>query len=161
VVREGRVSVGDEVARRGLALGVVFHVEGDGPAGLGAASHVVELKPHQGLHQGALAVRLVAHHQNRRRVERRLQVLGQRVKLIVGFVEAPLPLLLLLFLRQLHLPLPLHFQITLPSSSSASHFPTTLPSTASSSNSHLPSYPLFKFPTGRKRSHDVIRCVTN
>lgn len=46
LVREGGVGVGDEVAERGVAMWVVFHVEGDGPAGLGAAAHVVELKAH-------------------------------------------------------------------------------------------------------------------
>jgi len=121
VVRERGVGIGDEVAGRGLALGVVFHVEGYGPAGLGAAANVVELKAHEGLHQGALAVRLVAHHQNRGGVEGSLQVLGQRVQLIVGFVQAPLPLLLFFLLRQL----PLHFQITLPSSASL-HTPNAL-----------------------------------
>lgn len=120
MVRERRVGVGDEVAGRGLALGVVFHVESDGPAGFGAAAHVVELKAHEGLHQGALAIGLVAHDQNRRRVEGRVQVLGQRVELVVGFVEAPLALVLFL-LR--------HLQITpLPSSSASVHTPTSVSS---------------------------------
>lgn len=49
MVGKRRVGVGDEVAGRGLALRVVFHVEGDGAAGFGAAADVVELEAHQGL----------------------------------------------------------------------------------------------------------------
>jgi hypothetical protein len=40
-----------EIAPRLHALGVVFHVECDGPPGLGAATDVVELEPHQRLNE--------------------------------------------------------------------------------------------------------------
>ena len=33
------------------AARVILHVQGDGAPGLGAPSHMVELKPHEGLHQ--------------------------------------------------------------------------------------------------------------
>lgn len=84
------VGVGDEAAERVLAGGVELHVEGDGAAGLGPAADVVELEAHEGLHQGALAVGLVAHHQHRRGVERRVELLGQPVKLVVRLVQARL-----------------------------------------------------------------------
>lgn len=73
---KGGVGIGDEVAERGVGIGVVFHVEGDGAAGLRTTADVVELEAHQGFHQGALAVGLVARHQHRRRVKRSLQLLS-------------------------------------------------------------------------------------
>lgn len=83
------VGVGQEVAERSVAVGVELHVESDGAAGLGAAADVVELEAHKGLHEGALAVGLVAHHQHRRRVEGRGELLGEAVQLIVGLVQFP------------------------------------------------------------------------
>ena len=46
------VVLGDEVAVGLHARTVVLHVQRDGAPGLGAASHVIELEPHQRLHQG-------------------------------------------------------------------------------------------------------------
>ena len=45
------VVLGDEEAVGLHACAVVFHVQRDRPPGLGAAAHVVELEPHQRLHQ--------------------------------------------------------------------------------------------------------------
>lgn len=44
--------VRDQVAVGVHAGAVVLHVQGDGAPGLGAAAHVVELEPHERLHQG-------------------------------------------------------------------------------------------------------------
>lgn len=95
--RERRVGVGDEVAVRGVALGVVFHVEGDGAAGFGAAADVVELEAHEGFDEGAFAVGLVADDQDGGGFEGSVQVLSQGVEFIIGFVETPLTLFLLFF----------------------------------------------------------------
>ena len=73
-------------------------MEGDGAAGLGAAADVVELEAHEGLDEGALAVGLVADDEDGGGVEGGVEVLGEGVKLVVGFVEAPLALLLLLII---------------------------------------------------------------
>lgn len=77
------------MAERSVAVGVELHVEGDGAAGLGAAADVVELEAHERLNERALPVGLVANHQHRRGVERRGELLGEAVQLIVGFVEFP------------------------------------------------------------------------
>lgn len=84
---EGGIGVGDETADGGLAVGVEAHVQCDGTAGLGAAADMVELESHQGFDEGALAVGLVADDENRRRVERRLELLSQAVELVVGLVQ--------------------------------------------------------------------------
>ena len=41
---------------------------------------LVELEPHQGLNQGALPSRLLAHDQDRRRIEGLLEVLWSRIE---------------------------------------------------------------------------------
>lgn len=69
---------------------VVAHVEGDGAAGLGAAADVVELEAHEGLDQDTLAVGLVADDEHRRGVKGRVELLRQRVQLVVGIVQLPL-----------------------------------------------------------------------
>ncbi|THU53400.1 hypothetical protein C4D60_Mb10t14010 [Musa balbisiana] len=84
--------------------------KGDRPAGLGAAADVVELETHEGLHERALPVGLVPHHQHRRYLEGRLELLCQPVKLVVRLVELPgvrrggflFLLLILLLLLLLH-----------------------------------------------------------
>mmetsp|Transcript_10581 Transcript_10581/g.29129 ORF Transcript_10581/g.29129 Transcript_10581/m.29129 type:complete len:579 (+) Transcript_10581:741-2477(+) len=80
--------LGEQVALRLDAARVVLHVQCDGAPGLGAPAHVVELEAHQGLDQGRLSVRLVADDEDRRRVERLLEVLRQRVQVVVGLVQA-------------------------------------------------------------------------
>lgn len=45
-MRKRGVIIGEEMARRGFAMWAVFHVEGDGAAGFGAAADVVELEAH-------------------------------------------------------------------------------------------------------------------
>lgn len=70
-----------------LAVGVVFHVKGDGATGLGAATDVVELEAHEGLDEGALSFGLVTDDEDGRRVEGGVKFLGERVELVVGLVH--------------------------------------------------------------------------
>ncbi|XP_022638190.1 uncharacterized protein LOC106763722 [Vigna radiata var. radiata] len=75
-------------ARKGLTIGVAFPVEGDGPAGFGSASHVFKLKPPQGLHQGALVVRPMAHHRDRLGVEEAMPCNSEDSSLTFCLIQA-------------------------------------------------------------------------
>lgn len=84
---DGGVSIRDEAAHGYNARRVVLHMERYRAAGFGAAAYVVELEAHECLHEGALPIRLVPHHQHRRRVEGRLELLSQPVQLVIRLVE--------------------------------------------------------------------------
>lgn len=43
---------------------IVFHVQGDGAPGFGTPTHMVELKSHQGLHQGCSTVTVCSETQD-------------------------------------------------------------------------------------------------
>ena len=67
--------------------GVVLHVDGDGPSGLGPAADVVELEAHERLDERGLAIRLVADHQDGGRVEGLVKLLRHVVELGVRLVQ--------------------------------------------------------------------------
>lgn len=90
---------GEQAALRRVAARVEAEVERDGAARLGPAPDVVELEPHERLDQRALAVRLVAHHDDGRRPRGAAQLGRQRLQLVVRLVEE-LPRLLLLRVRR-------------------------------------------------------------
>ena len=79
--------VRDEVAQRLHARSVVLHVKSDRSSRLRSTTDVVELESHERLDECAFSVRLVPDDEDRRRVERLVEVLRKPVQVVVRLVQ--------------------------------------------------------------------------